>query len=62
MPDVGQSPRTALPGIRIALSEGGCGWVSTMYDLMRHQIEISGHGRQERPEDVVGPHELLLRI
>ena len=50
-----------FPEIRIALSEGGCGWVPTMYDRMRHQIEVSGHGRQDWPADATGPHELLLR-
>ena len=49
-----------FPNIRIALSEGGCGWVPVMYDRMRHQMEVSGHGRQEWPEDATGPHGLLL--
>ena len=44
-----------FPNIRIALSEGGCGWVPTMYDRMRHQMEVSGHGRQDWPADATGP-------
>lgn len=50
-----------FPNIKVALSEGGCGWVPAMYDRMKHQIEVSGHGRQDWPKGALGPHELLLR-
>ena len=50
-----------FPNIKIALSEGGCGWVPAMYDRIKHQIEVSGHGRQDWPSGALGPHELLLR-
>ncbi len=50
-----------FPSIKVALSEGGCGWVPAMYDRMKHQIEVSGHGRQDWPKGALGPHELLLR-
>ncbi len=50
-----------FPNIKIALAEGGCGWVPTMYDRIRHQMEVSGHGRQSWPSGEPGPHELLLR-
>ena len=32
-----------------------------MYDRLRHQIEVSGHGRKVWPSKDIGPHELLLR-
>ncbi|WP_420638914.1 amidohydrolase family protein [Candidatus Poriferisocius sp.] len=49
-------------GIKIAMSEGGCGWLPIMYDRLKHQIEISGHGRDMWPGGTdVGPHEVLLR-
>lgn len=50
-----------FPNIKIALSEGGCGWVPAMYDRLKHQMDVSGHGRREWPEGALGPHELLLR-
>ncbi len=50
------------PNIKIAMSEGGCGWLPIMYDRLKHQIEISGHGRDMWPADAeIGPHEVLLR-
>jgi predicted TIM-barrel fold metal-dependent hydrolase len=49
------------PGIKIVASEGGIGWVPAMYDRLRHQIEVSGHGRKVWPSKEIGPHELLLR-
>ena len=50
-----------FPNIKVALSEGGCGWVPAMYDRMKHQIEVSGHVCQDWPKGALGPHELLLR-
>ncbi len=50
------------PNIKIAMSEGGCGWVPIMYDRLKHQIEISGHGRSLWPGGTdIGPHEVLMR-
>ena len=50
------------PDIKIAMSEGGCGWLPIMYDRLKHQIEISGHGRDMWPGGAeIGPHEVLLR-
>ena len=50
------------PNIKIAMSEGGCGWVPIMYDRLKHQIEISGHGRGVWPGGTdIGPHEVLMR-
>lgn len=34
-----------FPEVKLAFSEGGVGWVPVMYDRLKHQIEISGHGR-----------------
>jgi predicted TIM-barrel fold metal-dependent hydrolase len=50
-----------FPGLKIAASEGGIGWVPAMYDRLRHQIEVSGHGRKVWPSKEIGPHEVLLR-
>ncbi len=50
-----------FPEIKLAFSEGGIGWVPLMYDRLRHQIEISGHGRNSWPKEGLGPHEVLLR-
>ena len=61
MPDRGQSSRTALHGDPHRPVRGGCGWAPTMYDRIRHQIEVSGHGRRNWLEDAIGARELLLR-
>ena len=50
-----------FPDVKLAFSEGGVGWVPLMYDRLKHQIEISGHGRNTWPADGLGPHEVLLR-
>ncbi|MEO5840490.1 MAG: amidohydrolase family protein [Acidimicrobiales bacterium] len=50
-----------FPRLKIAASEGGIGWVPAMYDRLRHQIEVSGHGRKVWPSKEIGPHEVLLR-
>jgi predicted TIM-barrel fold metal-dependent hydrolase len=50
-----------FPRVKVVASEGGIGWVPAMYDRLRHQIEISGHGRRVWPSKDIGPHELLLR-
>ena len=50
-----------FPGLKIVASEGGIGWVPSMYDRLRHQIEVSGHGRKVWPSKAIGPHEVLLR-
>ena len=50
-----------FPALKIVASEGGIGWVPAMYDRLRHQIEVSGHGRKVWPSKEIGPHEVLLR-
>ena len=50
-----------FPEVKLAFSEGGIGWVPVMYDRLKHQIDISGHGRSFWPKDELGPHEVLLR-
>ena len=50
-----------FPRIKIVASEGGIGWVPALYDRLRHQIEVSGHGRNVWPSKTIGPHEVLLR-
>ena len=50
-----------FPEVKLAFSEGGVGWVPVMYDRLKHQIEISGHGRSFWPKGEIGPHEVLLR-
>ena len=50
-----------FPDVKLAFSEGGIGWMPVMYDRLRHQIEISGHGRNSWPKNGLGPHEVLLK-
>lgn len=50
-----------FPDVKLVFSEGGIGWMPVMYDRLKHQIEISGHGRQTWPTDGLGPHEVLLK-
>ncbi len=50
-----------FPKVMLAFSEGGIGWMPVMYDRLRHQIEISGHGRNSWPKDAPGPHEVLIK-
>jgi predicted TIM-barrel fold metal-dependent hydrolase len=50
-----------FPGVKIVASEGGIGWVPALYDRLRHQIEVSGHGRKVWASREIGPHEVLLR-
>jgi predicted TIM-barrel fold metal-dependent hydrolase len=45
-----------LPGLRIAMSEGGIGWVPMLLDRLDNIIDRSGYGRgwdDERPADVL---------
>jgi predicted TIM-barrel fold metal-dependent hydrolase len=51
-----------FPRLKLAFSEGGIGWVPVLYDRLRHQMEVSGHGAAAWPADAaLGPHEVLLR-
>jgi predicted TIM-barrel fold metal-dependent hydrolase len=50
-----------FPTLKVAFSEGGIGWVPVMYDRLKHQMELSGHGVKLWPSREIGPHEVLLR-
>ena len=55
-----------FPDLRIAMSEGGLGWVPMLADRLDYIFEVSGHGRQAWPAgadnpDGLSPTQVLLR-
>ena len=52
---------TRHPGLRIAMSEGGIGWVPMLCDRLDYIYEWSGHGRRAWPGTELSPTETLLR-
>ncbi|MFI5041441.1 MAG: amidohydrolase family protein [Acidimicrobiales bacterium] len=49
-----------LPGLRIAMSEGGIGWVAMLLDRLDNIVERSGYGR-DFDAGGLGPAEVLQR-
>ena len=49
------------PDLKIAMSEGGIGWVPMLCDRLDYIHDWSGHGRAAWPSDEIGPTEALLR-
>ncbi len=50
-----------FPDLRIAMSEGGIGWVPLLADRLDYIHDWSGHGRAAWPSDELTPTEALLR-
>lgn len=50
-----------FPGLRIAMSEGGLGWVPLLADRLDYIHGWSGHGRAAWPSTELTPTEVLLR-
>ena len=49
------------PDLKLAMSEGGIGWVPMLLDRLDYIIEVSGHGRAAWMSDELKPSEVLLR-
>lgn len=49
------------PDIKIALSEGGIGWVPMMYDRLEYMFQQSGYDRSVWDHPEITPAEALLR-
>jgi len=50
-----------FPDLRIAMSEGGIGWVPMLADRLDYIHDWSGHGRHAWPSTELSPTEVLLR-
>jgi len=50
-----------FPDLRIAMSEGGIGWVPLLADRLDYIHDWSGHGRGAWPSTELTPTEVLLR-
>jgi predicted TIM-barrel fold metal-dependent hydrolase len=50
-----------FPELRIAMSEGGIGWVPLLADRLDYIHGWSGHGRKAWPSTELTPTEVLLR-
>jgi predicted TIM-barrel fold metal-dependent hydrolase len=50
-----------FPGLRIAMSEGGIGWVPMLKDRLEFMLAKSGHGRSQWPSRDVTPTQVLER-
>jgi predicted TIM-barrel fold metal-dependent hydrolase len=50
-----------FPDLKIAMSEGGIGWVPMLCDRLDYIHDWSGHGRAAWPSDDIGPTATLLR-
>jgi predicted TIM-barrel fold metal-dependent hydrolase len=50
-----------FPELRIAMSEGGIGWVPLLADRLDYIHDWSGHGRAAWPSTELTPTEVLLR-
>jgi len=50
-----------FPGLKIAMSEGGIGWVPLLADRLDYIYDWSGHGRNAWPSTELTPTEALLR-
>ena len=50
-----------FPDLRIAMSEGGIGWVPMLADRLDYIHDWSGHGRGAWPSTELTPTEVLLR-
>ncbi len=50
-----------FPDIRVAMSEGGIGWVPMLADRLDYIHGWSGHGRRAWPSTEITPTEVLLR-
>lgn len=50
-----------FPELKLAMSEGGIGWVPMLLDRLDYIIDQSGHGRAAWMSDELTPAEVLLR-
>jgi predicted TIM-barrel fold metal-dependent hydrolase len=50
-----------LPNLKIAMSEGGLGWVPMLMDRLDFMMSTSGHGRKQWPSKELSPTEALQR-
>jgi len=50
-----------FPELKIAMSEGGIGWVPMLADRLDYEFHWSGHGRRAWPATDVSPTDVLLR-
>jgi len=50
-----------FPDLKIAMSEGGIGWVPMLADRLDYIHDWSGHGRHSWPSTELTPTEVLLR-
>ena len=52
---------TKFPNLKVALSEGGIGWVPMMCDRLDYMFQQSGYDRREWADPELSPTEILLR-
>jgi predicted TIM-barrel fold metal-dependent hydrolase len=50
-----------FPELKIAMSEGGIGWVPMLMDRLEFMLDQSGHGRGEWMSNELSPTEVLQR-
>jgi hypothetical protein len=50
-----------FPGLKIAMSEGGIGWVPMLMDRVEFMLDQSGHGRTQWMSKDLRPTEVLTR-
>jgi len=50
-----------FPALRIAMSEGGIGWVPMLMDRLEYMMAQSGHGRNQWPSSEISPVDALRR-
>jgi len=50
-----------FPALRIAMSEGGIGWVPMLMDRLEYMMAQSGHGRNQWPSAELSPVDVLRR-
>jgi predicted TIM-barrel fold metal-dependent hydrolase len=50
-----------MPTLKIAMSEGGLGWVPMLMDRLDFMMSTSGHGRKQWPSKELSPTEALQR-
>jgi predicted TIM-barrel fold metal-dependent hydrolase len=50
-----------FPTLKIALSEGGIGWVPMLLDRLDYMMAHSGHGRAQWMSDELSPSEVVAR-
>jgi predicted TIM-barrel fold metal-dependent hydrolase len=50
-----------FPELKIAVSEGGIGWVPMLMDRLDFMMSTSGHGRKQWPSQELSPTDVLRR-